>query len=161
MKEYLFSLVCISLFCSVFGLLSFGGKGGDAGVRRVLSLVILIAVFAPLPGLISDLAKSDLDNIADLVGDTGGEDDTDRFIEGLEMYGAQYVNAEISRDVSQRFDAAESEISAIASFGMKDGALYLEKITVILSGKAIWKNPHEIEKYVEERYGCNCVSAIG
>jgi hypothetical protein len=133
----------------------------DAGVRRVLSLVILIAIFAPLPGVISDVADIELGALGDIMEGVGGDGDTDRFIEGFEKYGAQYVNYEISKDVCDRFDASESDILAIASFGMKDGSLYLEKITLILSGKAMWKNPHEMEKYIEERYGCQCVSAIG
>ena len=35
-----------------------------------------------------------------------------------------------------------------------------ERITVILSGGAIWKDPEKLEAFVRDLIGCDCVTAI-
>ncbi len=154
MKEYVFSLVCISLIAAVFGILCPHDAVGQKSVRFLISIVIISIIFLP-PSRWGELVNEDyfaqLEEMLDSYGDGANSSD---FAEGFQKYGTDYVNAEIKKDICKRFEIAESNCRAIATVNMKDGALCLEKITVILSGKAIWKDPHAIEDYVGEIYGC-------
>ena len=160
MKDYIFSLVCVSLIAAMLGILCPQDAAGQKSVRFLISVVIISIIFLP-PSRIEEIINEDYFAGFEEIFDGFGEGaDTSDFADSLERYGTDYVNAEIKKDVCKRFDIPETNCRAVASFAMKDGALCLEKIKVILSGKAIWKDPHAIEAYVGENYGCPCSVAL-
>ena len=160
MKEYLFSLVFASILASLFVLLCPAGRGMEKSFRTVVSLLLLLAVFSPLVRALGDLESFDFGDMSEILGAAEEEHSSDRLVESLERYGAEYVNAEIRADVCSAFEIADENCRAVASFEMREGAICLRRISIILSGKAIWRDPHEIEDYVEEKYGCRCVTAV-
>jgi hypothetical protein len=160
MKEYIFSLVCVSLVATVFKILCPRDATSQKSVRFLISIVIISAIFLP-SSRFGELLNTDyFASFEEMLGSYGEGTDNSDFSESFERYGAEYVNAEIKKDVCKSFNVSESNCRTVASFEMKEGALCLERISVILSGKAIWKDPHAIEEYVRNTYGCACNVAI-
>ena len=60
----------------------------------------------------------------------------------------------------KEFDIAEDNLRVAVEWIGETENLRPQKVSVILSGKAIWKNPAKIEEYVTSLLGCACVSAI-
>ncbi len=160
MKEYVFSLVCVSLIAALFTLLCPEDATLQKGFRFVLVLVIMCAVFLPSESVKAILDGSYAENFEGLFGSQDEEFDASHFADSFEKYGAQYVNAQIKKDICAVFNIADSDCRIVSSFGMKDGGLYFEKITIMISGKAVWKDPHAMEDHITENYGCKCDVAL-
>ena len=160
MKEYFLSIALSSVLVSVISLLCPHGKGLEKAFRTTVAVVMILVIFSPITRALAGLDKLDLDGFDGIFDEEGSEQLTDKFAESFERYGADYVNAAIRSDVCNALGVKESNCRALASFKMQEGALCPKKITVILSGKAIWHDPHEIEDYVEEKYGCECAVAV-
>ena len=60
----------------------------------------------------------------------------------------------------QEFEIAEDNIRAHVEWTDSENGLRPQKVTLLLSGKAIWKNPARMEEYVSSLLECDCVSAI-
>ena len=62
--------------------------------------------------------------------------------------------------ISQEFDILEDNLRVIVEWTGESENLRPKKVTLILSGKAIWKDTGKMEAYVTSLLGCDCVSAI-
>jgi hypothetical protein len=76
-------------------------------------------------------------------------------------YG-ENVEKAVKDILGTRFGIPESEISAVVVFADKngDGVKEVERITVILSGRSIFRDPAEIKGCVSETFACECLCAI-
>lgn len=160
MKEYAFSLVCVSVMAALFTLLCPSDAATQKYFRFTVGLTVICALFLPL-GNAKEIINGDyIAKIEEFFGSQEDSGNTSYFAESFEKYGSDYVNAQIVKDVVEKFDIDISNCRAVSSFSYRDGGVCFEKITLIISGKAIWKDSHAIEDYIRDTYMCEGVVAI-
>jgi hypothetical protein len=80
--------------------------------------------------------------------------------DALDNASRDYFEGMLTQTLCNEFNIVEDELRVRVEWSGEGENLRPKKVTVILSGKAIWKNPAKIEEYVSSLLGCACVSAI-
>ncbi len=159
MKSYLYALLLVSLATALAGMLSPDGEKGGMGkhLRLLSSLLLICVLILPLR-----------DGIAYLVSWSQGElqipgleasepdDYRDQMQENLDLASRDYFSQMLTKTLEQEFSITPGELRCIVRWEEETPT----RITVVLSGSAIWKDPQAIEDYVEALLGCPCQSAI-
>ena len=163
MKEYLLTLVAAALTATLFGILSPDGeRGGIAKHMRLLTSLFLVCVLiAPLGGALTGLralinGELSLPSVDQDSGD-GYRDLQDAVLDDASV---NYFTDLLNETVARQFSIASDEVRCSVEWTRVDGRLDPVRVTVILSGRAIWQDPHAIEAFVEALLGCECVTAI-
>ncbi len=157
MKEYLLSLLTVSLVIAIAQLLAPASSASH--VKLICSLIFICVLASPLPRFLKNLPELseqilDLSNEADrddAYGNTANET--------LENASKAYLAQALTRLLEERFSIPSGEVRCVILWASGEEAKP-QKVTVILSGSAIWKNPNQIEAAVTELLGCPCVTAI-
>ena len=79
--------------------------------------------------------------------------------EALENASKAYLAQALTRLLEERFSIPSGEVRCVILWASEEEAKP-QKVTVILSGSAICKNPNQIEEEVTNLLGCPCVTAI-
>jgi len=74
----------------------------------------------------------------------------------LDFVSKEYFTKNLTQTLEQEFAITSGEVRCIIRW--EDDAPSL--VTVVLSGKAVWKDPYAIEAFVESLLACECQSAI-
>ena len=86
MKDYIFSLVCVSLIAAMLGILCPHDATGQKSVRFLISVVIISIIFLP-PSRIEEIINEDYFAGFEEIFDGFGEGaDTSDFADSLERY---------------------------------------------------------------------------
>lgn len=158
MKSYLYALLLVALAAAITGILSpEGEKGGILKHIRLLSALLLICVLIlPIQSGISYLFSLQNGEIPlpewTIPSDSGKEELQDH----LDLVSKEYFADQLSARLESQFAIASGEVRCIVQWDGESPSL----VTVVLSGKAIWKDPEKIENFVKELIGCNCQTAI-
>ena len=145
MGTYLITLITASLVAAVVGILTPDGERGGIAkhMQLLISLALLCMMIAPVKDAIAALTElAGGEWVAPELGETQEEDYREKMEEAMQNASGSYL--------------AELLTDALAT----DGAVQPSRVTVILSGRAIWVDPAPIERYVSDLLGCECVSAI-
>lgn len=156
MKEYLLSVLAAALALSIVGILS--PNGSQSSLKLLSSLFLLLVIAAPLPRFLTTLP----DRLGELfsASQQGEESDYRQQAEqALEGASKAYLAQALTQLLEQRFSIPSGEVRCVIRWNDQEEASP-QRVTVILSGSAIWKNPNEIESAVTELLGCECVTAI-
>lgn len=158
MKSYLYALLLVSLATAIAGILSpEGEKGGILKQVRLLSALLLISVLIlPIKSGISYLSslqsgETPLPNWAD-----APENGKEELQERLDLVSKEYFATALAERLEREFSIAAGEVRCIVRWDVDSPSL----VTVVLSGKAIWKDPEVIENFVSSLLGCDCQTAI-
>ena len=163
MKDYLLTLIAAALIAALVGILSPDGeRGGIAKHLKLLTALFLICVLiSPLCGILTDL-KSLMDgtlSIPNLTPDT--EDDYRQQMDAaLDAATESYFTDMLTQTLESQFSIAKGDIDCRVDWTRDGDQITPRRVTVILSGKAIWKDPKPIEEFVSELLGCECQTAI-
>lgn len=157
MTAYLLSLLGASLTVALINLLAPDSAAGH--LRFISSLFLVCVLVSPLPS-----ALGSLEGITDGIGgitdeSTPSTDPSAEIEEAMNSASKVYFAQTLTRMLTERFAISEGEIRCSIRWAEGD-ALQPERVTVILSGSAKWKDPEEIEAFVSSLLGCECVSAI-
>lgn len=158
MNAYFLSLLGAALLAALVGMLAPGGASSGLGKHlRLISVLVLFCVIAvPLPGLITKL--KDLPSPSP---ESNRESDFElRSQEALDAAGRVYFVRALTGHLERKFGIEQGEIRCAVVWEESDGESRPASVTLILSGRAKWKNPHELETYVSELLDCTCDSAI-
>ena len=157
MKEYLLSILAAALTVSVVGMLA--PDGSQKAIKLISALFLLVAIAAPLPNLISAIPNQ-LAEIFQIDQEDDIEEDfrlqTDLTLENASKV---YLAQSLTSLLAQKFSIPSDEIRCTIRWSDRETTTP-EKVTIILSGSAIWKNPNQIEETVTQLLGCECVTAI-
>lgn len=157
MKAYLLSVLAAALAISLIGILA--PNGSQSSLKLISSLFFLCVIAAPLPKLLEDLPRRMEDLITSPGGDSAEDDYRQQADQALENASKTYLAQMLTQFLEQKFSIASGEVRC--QIRWKEGENPTpERVTVILSGSAIWKNPDAIESAVTELLGCECVTAI-
>ena len=157
MKEYLLSLLCASVVITLVGILAPNATASQ--LKLIGSLFFICILAAPIPRVLESIP----DLMQELTGVSEKEDLEEDYREqtnaALESASKTYLAQTLTSLLEQRFSIPTGEVRCMILW--EDGdAVRPQKVTVILSGSAIWKNPNEIEATVRELLSCECVTAI-
>lgn len=157
MTGYLLSLLGVSLAVALINLLAPESTAGH--LRFISSLILVCVLIAPLPSALGKLEgiAGDLGGTAD--GDTA-QDYAEELEEAMDSASRTYFAQTLTRMITDRFSLSDSEIRCAVRWVEEGEQLRPTKVTVILSGSAVWRDPSEIEDFVSSLLGCVCVSAI-
>ncbi len=163
MKDYLITLIAAAMAITIFEILSpTGVRGAIARHTRLLTGLFLICVLiAPLHGVIDTLQGFASGDISLPELDLPNEDGyRDQMEEALGAASTEYFTQSLTRMLEERFAIKTGEVHCHVEWQKNGELLSPERVTVILSGRAIWKDTGAIEAFVQSLLGCECVSAI-
>ena len=158
MKSYLYALILVSLAAAIAGILSpEGEKGGILKHIRLLSSLLLICVLIlPLKEGISYLFALQEGKIPLPDWTDTSEGDRENLQNQLDLASKEYFAKTLTARLESEFSIAAGEVRCIVKWDVENPIL----VTVVLSGKAIWKDPDAIEAFVVCLVGCDCQTAI-
>lgn len=163
MKEYIVSLFAAALVAALIGVLSPEGEGGGISkhMRLLTALFLLCVIVAPIGGLIGTL-EGVLDGTESLPGVEGDAEEgyREELENALSSAAKPYFANLLIEAVKKEFSIPDGEVRCAIRWRDGEGSATPERISIILSGSSIWRDPSEIEKFVRERVGCECVTAI-
>ena len=161
-KVYMLSIFATALLITLVDILAPSGSGGGLSkyLKLVTSLVFVCILIAPTVSLAQHL-KDFADGNWELETEGDVEDHYSAELQdALDNASKDYFEGMLKQTLCKEFDIAEDDLRVRVEWDGKGQELRPQKVTVILSGKAIWKNPAKIEGYVSSLLGCDCVSAI-
>ena len=158
MQTYLLSLLGGALAAALVGILA--PEGASRHIRLVSSLFLICVLVAPLPKAIGSVSSwfEELEEAAD-AGESGGGDYAAQLEAAMESASRSYFAQSLTQMLEQRFSIPAGEIRCTVRW-QQDEELRPDRVTLVLSGSAIWKNPAEMEEFVTGLLGCECVTAI-
>ena len=158
MQTYLLSLLGGALAAALVGILA--PEGASRHIRLVSSLFLICVLVAPLPKAIGSVSSwfEELEEAAD-AGESDGGDYAAQLEAAMESASRSYFAQSLTQMLEQRFSIPAGEIRCTVRW-QQDEELRPERVTLVLSGSAIWKNPAEMEEFVTGLLGCECVTAI-
>ncbi len=163
MKDYLIGLLAASMIAALVGLLTPDGERGGIGkhVKLLTALFLVCVLIAPIGSAIEGLKKL-FEGGIDLPGmeETPDQSYQEELSGALENASTAYFTQMLTQVLENQFQIPAGELRCAVSWESVGEALKPTRVTVVLSGSAIWKDPRAIEDFVEELLGCNCVSAI-
>ena len=161
-KSYVLSIFATALLITVVDILAPTGTGSGLSkhLKLVTSLVFVCVLISPTVSLaqrLMELANGNLDFEIE-------EDMEDYYSNELQNVlddaSRQYFEEMLTDTLCKEFEIVEDDIRIHVAWDDTDESLRPQKVTVILSGKAIWKDPAKIEAYVTSLLGCACATAI-
>lgn len=157
MKEYLMGLFALSVCCAVVEMLSPSGEGGGIArhIKLMSALCLLCVMLAPLTTLLreGDSLPDRLRYWAEeltLGGEETQENMQAHWEEQCEKMDVAMAQITVADMLKETFSLADADCRV--GLTVQDGVL--TQVRVALSGKAIWANTHEIQRYIEQTFGC-------
>ena len=161
-KTYMLSIFATALLITVVDILApaSAGSGLSKHLKLVTSLVFICILISPTVALAERLGEFAKGNWE--LGIEGEIENhyAEELQKALDDASRQYFEGMLTQTLCEQFEIAEDDIRTHVEWSGDGDNLRPKKVTVILSGKAIWKNPAKIEEYVSSLLDCDCVSAI-
>ena len=164
MRAYIYSVVCMAAVGGIVLIVSPDGmrSGIKKHIRLICSLCMLCVMISPVTNL--------LESIRD-IGHRVDEPDDDGYLQGIyesiydassEGYFGDGVGNAVKDQLFERFGISPRECRTLVEFCDENGDGFREpkKITVILSGSSVFRDPRQIEGYISGKFGCQCVCAV-
>ncbi len=156
MREYIFSLVTVSLCASFVILMSRGGKGGgvSGSVRLLASLCVIVLLISPIKDAAEKAVRSDFFDFDVYEDDASLESFLPVFykITDGEVLENLYSFAEEKLEI----DKENIDFSVEYLYTDEGFPSGIKKITVFLGGAGLLKNPRTVERMFSEYYECEC-----
>lgn len=153
MRAYLLSLLGVALAVTLVDLLV--PERGKSAVRLLSALILLCVIAAPLPKAFRAVRDYTL---PDSTGELQAKYEK-KLQEAMDFASKTYLVQTITSLICTQFDLNDQQVRCKVVWQAGEAAVP-ERITVILSGSAIWKDPEEIENFVSKLVGCPCDTAI-
>lgn len=164
MREYVYSTVLVAVALGIVFILSPGGRGLSKHIRLIASVCFLTVLIYPATSLIDSLRQ---------MGDYVINDITQKEEELYDKYKSIYesyldgaygdnVGKAVKDVLKEKFDIENEEcrVSTEFYYSDKEGVKIPRRITVVLSGKAKFKEPLTIKNFVSELFGCEVNVAV-
>lgn len=166
---YIYSIVCIAAAGGIVCIAA--PEGVQSGIKKHLKLVcalcLLSVMIAPVSKFINNVRDFFESDGSDIFGEAGGEDELRGTYESiynkyLEGGYSDNVGAAVKDILYERLGIAKESCQINVEFADKDGDGTREpsKITVILTGSEIFRDPDPIKSLVSEVFECDCECAI-
>ncbi len=163
MKVYIISLISIAAVAALVEI--FSPKRFEKYMKLVLSLCVVCVLTGPFVSIVNTLygiSNGDVSDIWDL-SPSGEHEDYDKIMyDTILAAGRENVRQGIGQVLRERFGIPyeECKVSVDITYDEENEEFSVNKVTLVLSGASIWRDPYEIEEYIEKLLGCECVTAI-
>ena len=159
-KTYILSVIAVSLTAAAVSIFCPNGKGGGIlkHLKLLTSLALICVIISPIVSLVKSLSDSSIDKFKDnIIGSISeGGDYESIFFKSLSDTSASELEKEIKKRICEAFQIDESNIEINAEYAVENDTVSFKRITVTLSGEAIFKSPYDIEDYVRTLTGIDC-----
>ena len=161
MKEYVYALILVAVMAAVAELLT-DGTGASGAVRLVAGVCVLTALIQPLSDGVRWLRGSAVEeNWSEWLSVPKADVDADAvFSEQLGTLSEQAVVNEAKRLMRENFGIPSDQCRVVADVSVLDGVTQIQRITVVLSGSSVLKNPRNVKAFMEQTFGGECVVAV-
>lgn len=153
MTAYLLTLFGSALAVALVDLLV--PERGRKTVRLISALFLLCVLSAPLPRAFRAIRDYTIPGAAQ----DAREEYTQKMKQAMESASRTYFARTLTELIGEQFALTEGSVRCEIEWEA-DNETVPKKITVILSGSAIWRDPEKIESFVIDLIGCECVTAI-
>ena len=161
MKEYLLTVVAASLAVSVIGILSPAGEKGGLGkhVGLVSALILVCLIASPIKGAL-EMLRGWADGEIPVLDELPVIDYGELSVAENDAASKRYFTNVLTERIASQFSLDSETVRCAVQWQTRKEQAYPTHVTVILSGRSILQNPHEIEAYVSALLDCTCDVAI-
>lgn len=163
MGEYLISVIGAALIGGVITA-ALPDSGGGGALKKyvgfIASLCVLCIIISPAMKAL-DVVSEFFDGGLDGWLEEHGQSYEDQYYGYLASYGKENAEEGIRELICREFSIDPENCHISAEVSESDGKLGLDRIKVILSGSAVFKNPYEIEEYLSDLFECECIVGGG
>ena len=149
MSGYIYGIICASLAIGFAELLVPEGAKTRPYVRRLLGLLMILAVIKPVRELAEILPR--LEDAAELE-----EVDGEKYSGLTDGALAEAYKSGVSKALESEFSLKDFEVGVAIGEDKRPA-----RVVVTLMGKDIFRDPYAIEGYISSAFGCECVTVIG
>ena len=165
MKAYLLTLLATSLIVALIGYLTPEGERGGLSkhIGLLSGLCLLCVLIAPLGNALTEVREALDGNLILPWEDSESESNSlgrDQLQAALDEAGDAYFTEMLTQTLEREFAIPSGELRCVAFWEHEEKGPRLQKVTVLLSGSAIWRDTAAIEAFVSNLLGCPCTSAI-
>ena len=162
MKAYFLSVAAAALIAAICSVLVPSGEGGGIAkhVKLLTSLLLVCVLIAPLGDLIELLPGAVSGDMTFPWEDTEGGTDEENLQDRLDEVSTTYFTALLTETLEREFAIEAGDLRCAIQWEGEGEQMRPTRVTLLLSGRAIWKDPEAMEAFVTELLGCACVSAI-
>ncbi|HHT53921.1 MAG TPA: hypothetical protein GX011_03175 [Clostridiales bacterium] len=158
MREYLMSVIGAALLVGVVGMIipAGAGEGLKRHVGLVGSLCVLCILISPATKVLGTLSEFSEGGWSGWFEESG-EEYSRKYSDFLLSVGKENIERGIVALLGEKFGIPESECSVTAEVRERDGELEVVRVTVVLTGKSVLRDPYAIEAYISGLLGCECI----
>lgn len=159
MKNYLMTVITVSLCVGVYNVISPGFKGIEKYSKMIGMLVVLCVIISPIKSIMNTFDDEWLENVKDGLAnnDYNGSGEYDEIFRNyLTTYSIDELKNEIGDLLLEKFEIPGDECEITVTTENKNDNLAVGKVQILLSGKSIFKNPYSIEEYFANLLNCDC-----
>lgn len=160
MKDYLFTIIIISLIKGICDILSPNFKSLHKYTKAIGVLCVLCVVITPLINVVDEINDGFFDDIKDQIvneENSGQNAEMNEILNGyLNEYSIGLLKDEIYTRLENEFSIPRSDCSITVHTSVAEGKITVSDTVILLSGKSIFKNPYDIEEYFSTLLNCNC-----
>ena len=148
MRDYVYGIICVSVAIGVAELLIPENMKTKPYLKLIFGLAMLLVTVKPLGELV---------NLIPQIGESFFEEsiENEDYSEIATEQLAQAYKAGISKDLETSFGLSDFDVGVV----LEDNKPV--KITVVLMGSDIFRNPYKIEEHIKNAFGCECITLIG
>ena len=159
MKNYLITIITVSICIGIFNVISPSLKGIEKYSKMIGMLVVLLVIISPIKEFLNIFGEDSLNEIKDNLINSG-DDNQNQYDEIFSDYLASFSVDELKNAIKDilhdKFSIPENECEVSITTEYREGKLCPTHIQILLSGKSIFKNPYEIEEYFATLLECSC-----
>ena len=161
-KAYIISIFATALLITVVDILTPAGSGSGLSrhLKLVTSLVFVCILISPTVSFVERIREFANGNWEFDIEGKVEDHYSSELQDALDNASKEYFGEMLKGTLCEEFEIVEDDLRVRVDWIGDGENLHPKKVTVILSGKAIWKNPAKIEEYVSSLLNCDCVSAI-
>ncbi|MBQ8140463.1 MAG: hypothetical protein IJ038_02065 [Clostridia bacterium] len=159
MKNYIVTLICVSLICGFIGVLSPDGERGGLKkhINLVASLCVLCVALAPLGSILTGIENMNFNFGGEYFNEDELEEKYDEiYKDNLGNYTAASIAVGSERLVCERFGMNEEDFEIRVSVVCYEDSFETESAALIIYPSGIAKEPREISEYISSLLGCEC-----
>lgn len=155
MNQYTITILTASVVGGIINSLVSSGSALKKYVSYIVSLVCVVCLISPVGSLVGDIAniKTDINDYVEKIFDTDAYQNSNSLIINT---GAEKICEGIKEIIKDKYNFDDNEIYVDLTLDKTDiQAIKIEKINIILTGKASWSDVDTVEKYLTDIVGCD------
>ena len=159
MKSYLLGVLAASILAILVTQISPDGERGGIAkhIRLITSLFLICTLLSPIQALIQGLPNLingiRLPDITDSAEQPNYQEQLD---EALRQASKDYFTDMLAQTLCADLSLSQEDLRCHVSWDADCSELTPTRVTVMLSGRAIWKDPAQIRSLVSTLIGCPC-----